>query len=159
VAYRRWVGPLSPSEADAFYGDMVAFGRFVGIPGPLLPADRAAFAAYLDGMLDSDLLGAGAGGRELARQILWFEHRSVPSPVVRVGRLLALTTLDPRLLDRLDLRLDAGDERRARRLDRTLATHYRRLPRARAGLPLLYVALRRPTVGLAARVGAPDRRL
>jgi uncharacterized protein (DUF2236 family) len=159
VAYRRWVRPFSPAEADAFYADMVAFARFVGIPGPLLPADRTAFSVYLDAMLDSDLVGAGATGRDLARQILWFEHRRVPAPIVRVGRLLALTTLDPRLLDRLDLRLDAGDERRARRLDRTLTAHYRRLPRARAGVPTLYVALRGPTVGLAARARAAGRRL
>jgi uncharacterized protein (DUF2236 family) len=27
VAYTRWVGPLAPAEADAYYADMVAFAR------------------------------------------------------------------------------------------------------------------------------------
>ncbi len=151
LSYRRWVGPLSPSDGEAYYADMVAFGRFLGIPAELLPGDRPAFAAYLDTMLDGDLLGAGEQGRALARQILWFEHPSVPPPMVRVGRVLAVTTLDPRLRGRLDLELGPDDARFAARVDEFLGTYYRRLPRARAGLPMLYVLLRRPTVGLSKR--------
>ena len=151
VAYTRWVGPLSSSEAEAYYADMVAFARFVGIPAPLLPPDRPAFAAYLDGVLDSGLLGVGEQGRALVRHILWFEHRTVPSPIVRIGRVLAVRTLDPRLRNSLGLELDAADERFGNRLDQMMQTYYPRLPRARAGLPTLYVQLRRPTIGLAAR--------
>jgi len=151
VAYTRWVGPFTPDDADEYYADMVAFARFVGIPADLLPVDRPAFAAYLDAMIGSGLLGVTDTSRDLVRHILWFEHRSVPSPIVRVGRVLALTTLDARLLEALDLRLDPGDERFARRLDDALRASYRRLPRARAGLPMLYVRLRRPTIGLAGR--------
>jgi uncharacterized protein (DUF2236 family) len=152
VAYSRYVGPLAPAEADAYYADMVAFARFVGIPAGLLPADRTAFASYLEAMLAGDLLGSAELSRRLARHILWFDHRRVPSSVVRVGRVLALTTLDQRLCQRLDLGLDAEDERFGARLDRTLRSHYPRLPRARASVPTLYVALRRPTVGLAPRL-------
>jgi uncharacterized protein (DUF2236 family) len=152
VAYRRWVGDFTPTEADLYYADMVAFARFMGIPAALIPADRSAFALYLDDMLTSGVLGTAAASRELVGHILWFAHRSVPSPIVRIGRVLAVTTLDQRLVDALDLRLDADDERLARRLDLTLRTYYRRLPRARAGLPMLYVLLRRPTVGLAGRL-------
>jgi uncharacterized protein (DUF2236 family) len=151
VAYERWVRPLSGADGDAYYADMVAFARFLGIPAEILPADRPAFADYLGAMMDSGLLGVGETGRTLARHILWFEHRSVPAPVVRVGRVLAVTTLDRRLRDSLGLRLDADDERFGRRLDEILRTHYRRLPRARAGLPMLYVLLRRPTIGLVPR--------
>jgi len=154
TAYTRWVGPFGPGEAEAYYADMVAFARFVGIPAELLPADRPAFAAYLHAMLDSGLLGTGAVGRDLVGHILWFEHPSVPPPVVRVGRVLAVTTLDPRLRQALDLRLDPADERFGNRLDQRLRTYYRRLPRARAGLPTFYVFLRRPTIGLAGRLGS-----
>jgi hypothetical protein len=62
-----------------------------------------------------------------------------------------------RLLARLGLELDADDERAGRRLDHRLRTYYPRLPRARAGLPTLYVALRQPTVGLAGRLRALSR--
>ena len=114
-------------------------------PATSTPCSAAAFSA------GTDL------SRALARHILWFEHRTVPPPIVRAGRVLAVTTLDPRLLHGLGLRLDAGDEAYGRRLDQRLRTYYPRLPRARAGLPTLYVALRRPTVGLAERVRAVRR--
>jgi uncharacterized protein (DUF2236 family) len=152
VAYTRWVGAFTAAEADTYYADMVAFARFVGIPAALLPADRAAFAVYLDDMLGGAVLGTTEASRALVGHILWFEHRSVPAPIVSIGRVLAVTTLDRRLVDALDLRLDAGDARLARRLDETLRTYYRHLPRARASLPMLYVLLRRPTVGLAGRL-------
>jgi uncharacterized protein (DUF2236 family) len=158
VAYTRYVGPFAPAEADAYYADMVAFARFMGIPAGLLPADRTAFAAYLDAMMGGGLLGAGASSRELARDILWFAHRSVPSPIVRVGRALAVITLDPRLRHALDVRLEPTDERFATRLDRVLQTYYPRLPRARPAVPMLYVRARRPTVGLSRRVRGRRRR-
>jgi uncharacterized protein (DUF2236 family) len=160
VAYTRFVAPFTTAEADEYYADMVAFARFMGIPAELIPADRDAFAVYLDRMLDSGLLGVTDDSRRLVRHILWFDHRMVPSPVVRVGRVLAVVTLDRRLADALDLRLSADDERFAARLDGWLRTHYPRLPRARAGLPTLYVRGRRPTIGLARRLRArvPARR-
>jgi uncharacterized protein (DUF2236 family) len=157
TAYTRWVGPLPAADAEAYYAEMVAFARFVGIPPELLPADRPAFAAYLDTILSGDLLGTGDQGRRLARDILWFDHRTVPSPIVRVGRVLAVITLDPRLRDRLALTLDPADESYGNRLDQNLRRHYRHLPRARAGLPRLYVLLRRPTIGLSRR-RRPERR-
>jgi uncharacterized protein (DUF2236 family) len=158
VAYSRWVGPFSDSDAIAYYDDMVAFGRFVGIPAELLPTDRTDFRRYLEAMLDSGQLGTTDASRTLARHILWFEHRAVPSPIVRLGRVLALTTLDPRLKDVLGLRLDDGDERFARRLDDRMRSYYRRLPRARASVPMLYVTLRRPTVGWATRLRSVGQR-
>jgi uncharacterized protein (DUF2236 family) len=159
TAYTRWVAPFTPAQADTYYADMLAFARFVGIPADLLPADRTAFASYLDAMIEGEHLGVTDTGRDLARHILWFSHRTVPSPIVRVGRVLAVITLDERLRRRLGLTLDAGDERYGRRLDERLQTVYPRLPRARAGLPMLYVRLRRPTIGLAHQARALVARL
>jgi uncharacterized protein (DUF2236 family) len=152
VAYERFVAPFTDTEADEYYADMVSFARFIGIPGALLPVDRHAFALYLDAMLDSDSLGHSAVGRELTRHILWFEHRTVPPPIVRLGRVLAVVTLDERLRQALDIELSPADERFGRRLDQWLRLSYRHLPRARAGVPMLYVRLRQPTVGLARRL-------
>jgi uncharacterized protein (DUF2236 family) len=147
VAYTRWVRPFTDHEATTYYAEMVGFGRFFGIPADLLPPDRAAFAAYLDGMLDGGF-EITAHSRQVARQILWFRHRLVPPPAVHVERVLALLTLDPRLLERLDLHLSAGDRRLARHLDDWLTAYYRRLPAARRWGPEIYVRLRRPTIGL-----------
>ena len=144
TAYSRWVRPLSAEEADHFYAEMQALARFLGIPGALLPEDRRAFARYLESVLEDRALGSGAVSRALARQILWYRHWSVPSPVVRLERVLAFATLDARLLERLELRPGRADEALGRRLDGALAGWYRRLPRPGTSVPRLYVRLRRP---------------
>jgi len=71
VAVDAWLEPLDGERRARFYGETRAVGLAFGIPNELLPADLAAFEAYLDRML-------GPGGpivvtptaRELARTIL-----------------------------------------------------------------------------------------
>jgi len=87
----------------------------------------------------------------MARQVLWFDHRVVPTPLVRVERVLALATLDPRLVDLLDVHPDVADEELGRTLDAWLCRYYRRFPRPPRIGPALYVLMRRPTIGLAGR--------
>jgi uncharacterized protein (DUF2236 family) len=156
TAYTRWVRPFSDGEARAFYDDMRALARFLGIPAPFLPEDRPAFARYLGDCLEDDRLGSGAVSQDLARQILWYRHWSVPPPAVRLERVLAFATLDRRLVDRLDLRPDARDLALGDRLDAWLAAAYRRVPRLGTSVPHLYVLLRRPTIGASRRI--PSRR-
>ena len=159
VAFTRWVRPLTPAEVSSYYAEMRAFGRFLGIPDALLPADRPALARYVSAMVDDEHLGSSTESRALARQVLWFRHWSVPPALVRLERVLALATLDPRLADRLELVPSPADAALGRRLDALLATHYRRLPRFPSVVPGLYVRLRRPSIGLAARIGVgPTRR-
>lgn len=154
TAFTRWVRPLGPAEAQSFYAEMRGFGRFLGIPDAMLPADRPAFSGYLDDMLGDDRLGTSAPSRALARQVLWFEHRVVPSPLVRVHRVLALATLDSRILERLEIRPEPADLDLGRRLDAWLGAYYRRLPRPPRIFPGLYVVLRAPSVGLTRRLRA-----
>ena len=152
TAYTRWVRPLSEDEADAFYAEMIGFARFFGIPASELPADRTRFAAYLDGMLDHPAYGSGDDSRALARQVLWFRHRTVPSPVVRIERVLALATLDRRVLDRLAIEPDAADTALGHRLDGWLSSYYRRLPRTPPAVPAFYVKVRQPGMALMRRL-------
>jgi uncharacterized protein (DUF2236 family) len=154
LAYTRWVRPFEAAEADTFYGEMRSFGRFLGIPDDLLPTDRTAFARYLEEMLCGDVLGTTDESRSVARQVLSFDHRIVPSPLVRIERVLALATLDPRVLDRLEIRPDPGDAELGRRLDGWLRAYYGRLPRPPRVTPSLYVLLRRPSIGVAGRARA-----
>ncbi len=151
TAFTRWVRPLDAAEATSFYAEMRAFALFLGIPDDLLPADRDAFSRYLEDAVSSDLLGTSDASRAMARQVLWFEHRVVPSPLVRVERVLALATLDPRIVDRLGVRPGPADAELGRRLDSWLTAYYRRLPRPPRVLPALYVMLRRPSIGLGRR--------
>jgi uncharacterized protein (DUF2236 family) len=152
TAYTRWVRPFDRGEGDAYYGEMRSFARFLGIPEALLPADRSAFSDYLDGVLGGEQLGTTEESRSLARQVLWFEHRLVLSPLVRLERVLALATLDDRVSHHLGLEPSAADLELGRRLDAGLRTYYPRLPRPPRILPALYVQLRRPSVGLAGRI-------
>ncbi len=154
TAFTRWVRPFGTTEAEAFYDEMRGFALFLGIPDALLPADRVAFSTYLEDVLQSDLLGTTEQARSMARQVLWFDHLVVPSPIVRMERVLALATLDPRLVDRLGIHPDAADLAFGRRLDGWLRVYYRRVPRPPRIVPALYVSLRRPSVGLAARARA-----
>jgi uncharacterized protein (DUF2236 family) len=154
TAFTRWVRPFGPGEADAFYAEMRSLARFLGIPDLLLPGDRVEFSRYLEAMLERHDLGSGPVSHDVARQVLWFRHWSVPAPVVRVERALALATLDPRLVDRLRLRAGRGDVELGRRLDAWFSAYYRRLPIPTTPvpvLPTLYVLARRPTIGLGRR--------
>jgi uncharacterized protein (DUF2236 family) len=152
TSFTRWVRPFGPAEAGAFYDEMLAFGRFFGIPDALLPADRSAFACYLDDTLSGESFATGDQSRALARQVLWFRHRGVPSPLVGVERALALATLDGRIVERLGIRAGRGDREVGRRLDEWLSSYYRRFPRPPRILPALYILMRRPSIGVADRV-------
>ncbi|MGD0380457.1 MAG: oxygenase MpaB family protein [Acidimicrobiales bacterium] len=154
TAFTRWVRPFEGTEAEAYYDEMRRFALFLGIPDALLPTGRVAFAAHLEDVMASDLLGTTEQARSMARQVLWFDHRVVPSHLVRVERVLALATLDPRLVDRLGIGPDASDLAWGRRIDGWLRTYYRRVPRPSRIVPALYVVMRRPTIGLGTRARA-----
>ena len=153
TAFTRWVRPFGPLEAEAFYDEMRSFARFLGIPDPMLPAGRGEFGRYLEDVIGGGALGSSEVSRRVARQVLWYRHWSVPAPVVRLERVLALATVDPRLLDALDLRPSASDAALGSRIDAALIRHYRRVPHLPAVLPALYLALRRPSIGLSGRLG------
>jgi uncharacterized protein (DUF2236 family) len=145
-AHGRWIRPLSDEELDAFYDDMVGFAAFFGIPAELVPADRHAFEKYFESVLDGDTLAPTPTSSMLVRQVLWFRHRTVPGPLVRPMRVLAMGTLDPRVRDRFGLRLTGADRTLFRVLDGLLRRTYRYRP---AGvvqrMPHLYVSLRAAT--------------
>lgn len=155
AAFTRWVRPLTGGEAVAYYADMAAGARFFGIPEELIPPDRSTFRDYLDQTLDRPDLGATPTSRETIRGVLWQQHPLMPPPLVRALRVLAILTLDARLRDRLglDLASDPADRRLAERLDAVLSRYYRRLPAWRRRVAYLYLALRRPTIGLGQRLG------
>lgn len=52
-AYQRFVGPLSPAEADAYYQDTKQIGRLLGIPEAMFPAHLEQLDAYIDGKIAS----------------------------------------------------------------------------------------------------------
>ncbi len=165
TAYTRWVRPFGPGEGEAFYTEMRSMGSFLGIPHDTLPADRAAFARYLERTLDDERLGSSEVSRRVARQVLWFSHWSVPpaavwlqtragvrharppgraptGPAARPGR--HRSGAPPRPLAVLPLPPPAPDPGPAAGALRAAATPEHRARRAAAGAAL------RPPVGKAA---------
>ena len=152
TAFTRWVRPF-----DARRGQRPSttrcgsFARFLGIPDDLLPADRAAFSRLPRGRDRRAATSAPPrrAGPWRARSCGSTTGSSL-SPLVRVERVLALATLDPRIVDRLDLA-----SRRRRRSARPHGSTPGCAPttgacpdppdRARALRPV-----RRPSIGLAA---------
>ena len=146
VAFTRWVRPFHPGEDDRYYQDMCAFARFFGIAETLIPPDRRAFAEYLDQMLDGAELGITATSARVVREVLWFRRWFLAPPAMSALRLLAIGTLDRRLVERLGLDLTEVEQRRFQRLDDTLRRRYGRLPASRVDLPYGYLGLRRHLV-------------
>jgi uncharacterized protein (DUF2236 family) len=71
VAYEAWIGRLDPADRAAYYAETRPIGRALGIPEWTLPADLAAFEAYLAAQLGPDgPIRVTPTARELARTIL-----------------------------------------------------------------------------------------
>jgi uncharacterized protein (DUF2236 family) len=71
VAHERWIGRPADRQRAAFYAETRPIGRAFGVPEALLPADIAAFDAYLGRMIGPDgPVQVGSLARDLARTIL-----------------------------------------------------------------------------------------
>jgi len=152
LGHERWVRPLGPGESETYYEEALAFARFLGIPGDLLPPDTESFERYVSQMLIGDVLASTEECRRVATEVLWYRHWSVSPQLVRVQRALVFATLDPAFTSRLGLRPSDSDLRLGMLLDDRLSRWYPHLPGFRRRIPELYLALRRPTIGLGERL-------
>jgi uncharacterized protein (DUF2236 family) len=90
VANDAWAGPVSRDQAARFYDETKPIARAFGVPDAVLPADLAAFEAYLETQLAPDgPVRVGPIARELAESIL---HPPLPGVLARIG-------LQPRVYD------------------------------------------------------------
>lgn len=104
VTYDRWLGPLSRERAARFYAETVPVGRALGIPADRLPADLAAFHAYLAGMLAPDgPVHPTPTARELARHILHPPLEPLVPPLAPILRLIPPAAYDWTLWPAVDL--------------------------------------------------------
>lgn len=69
----RFLGPLSPAEADAYYRESSAVAELLGVPLEVQPPDLAAFRAYVRHQVAT--LEVSDDARRLARTVL---HPRVP---------------------------------------------------------------------------------
>jgi uncharacterized protein (DUF2236 family) len=68
VVHERFLGPLPPEEAEAYYTDMCRLGLLLGVPADALPRDLAAFRLYFDETLAR--LQVSDAARGIARDLL-----------------------------------------------------------------------------------------
>ena len=71
VTADAWLEPIPRRRRERYYAETLPIGRAFGIPEDLLPADLAAFEAYLERMLAPDgAVQVGPLARELAEVVL-----------------------------------------------------------------------------------------
>ncbi len=83
AAYGAWIEPLSRADRARYYEETLPVGRAFGIPASKLPADLAAFEAYLGEMLaPGGPIEVGDVARDLADAIL---HPPLGTAVAAAG--------------------------------------------------------------------------
>jgi len=70
IVYEKYVRSLSAAERDGYWQDYRVVGRLFGLADADMPADIAAFDAYIEGMVAGDDLWVTPEARELAIQIV-----------------------------------------------------------------------------------------
>jgi uncharacterized protein (DUF2236 family) len=136
-------GALSPAARDAYVRGSHQFARMFGLPDAMLPADHAAFTAYVDAMLGSGAIAVAPAAREMAAFLL---GRGAGQVQTRLGRWLERVTaalLPPAL--RADFGLDWGlaDAARVRVAIAALRPLYAVLPPTMRWVPAYQHARRR----------------
>jgi uncharacterized protein (DUF2236 family) len=78
AAYRAWLAPLPPGDAERFYAEMRPIGAAFGVPDDANPPHLEAFQDYLATMIGPDgPVHVSPTARELAQVIL---HPPLPGP-------------------------------------------------------------------------------
>lgn len=107
VVYERYVASLSDAERDAYWRDYRVIGRLFGLADDEMPADIAAFDAYMHGMLTGGDLFVTPAARELAIEIVM--RPPVPlarRPIVEFVKFLTVGLLPEDLRRQYGLRWD-----------------------------------------------------
>lgn len=87
LAYRLFVGPLGPADADRYCEEGSGIEPRLGIPPGSLPRTESALRAYLESTLASGAIEVTDEARGLAREVL---APPVPRPLRPIFRLAAL---------------------------------------------------------------------
>jgi uncharacterized protein (DUF2236 family) len=72
LVYQELFGPLDATMADTVYGQYAVLGTALQVPSGLWPADRAAFAAYWQHMIET--LEVTDDARRVAQDLLSAQH-------------------------------------------------------------------------------------
>lgn len=127
LLYEELFGPLEPTRADRVYGQYAVLGTALQVPAGLWPADRAAFRAYWDRMVDTFEVSDDA--RRVARDLLSAEHAPLLlRAAMPLNRFLTAAWLPERILAQYGIPWDSSQQRRYDVLRKVGAPVYRLLP-------------------------------
>ena len=127
IAHDLVLPPLSAAERERYYAESKISASLFGIPRTVLPPDWAAFIAYKEGMLASDILTVTPAARAIAHQILaGGASRWVHVPAWY--RKLTARLLPAHLRAAFDLRDDSAEHASAERTLKWIRRVYQSLP-------------------------------
>ncbi|MET0772588.1 MAG: oxygenase MpaB family protein [Candidatus Limnocylindrales bacterium] len=139
-ASRRWVGPVTDLEADAFWQEARSVGVRMGIPLRVSPRDWSALLAYWDRMLaPGGPIQVTAEARAMVPMLVRPPLPLAPGWAVDALGLPGLALLPPRIREDYGIAWGAGHERAARLIatgvrawTSVVPTSLRSMPQARA---------------------------
>jgi uncharacterized protein (DUF2236 family) len=70
LVYERVLPPLTAAQKDRYWDEARRFAALFGIPDGLLPPDWNVFSAYVESMLESDVLAVGQAARAIGDHLL-----------------------------------------------------------------------------------------
>jgi uncharacterized protein (DUF2236 family) len=110
LLYEELFGPLEPARADRVYEQYAVLGTALQVPSGLWPADRAAFRAYWDHMVET--IEVTDEARRVARELLAAEHAPLfLRAAMPFNRFLTTAWLPDRIRAEYGLTWDARRQR------------------------------------------------
>jgi uncharacterized protein (DUF2236 family) len=127
LLYEELFGPLEPARADRVYEQYAVLGTALQVTAGLWPADRSAFRAYWNQMIDT--LEVSEDARRVARELLAAEHAPLLlRAAMPLNRFLTAAWLPEPIRTQYGLHWDEGRQHRYDLMRTVAAPAYRLLP-------------------------------
>ena len=127
--HEAFLGDLDDATRDELYEGAAALGTTLQVPEELWPPDRAAFEEYWQQSLQKVHIDDTIRSFLTDLMELRFAHEPMRTLMVPFHRFMTIGFLPPRFRQEMRVRWTARQERRFRRVTRTIGAIVRRLPR------------------------------
>ena len=126
--YEMLIGPLTPTERDAYCTEAAPVAVALNAPADRVPGSWAGLQAYLDGMYLSGSIVVSAQARELAGAVLSPPFGPIGAPGTAINRLLTVGSLPAAVRAQYGFEWTRNHARAFDLVVRTLRTSRRPLP-------------------------------